>query len=219
MRCSTGAELGGYRTVLAVPLLREGGAGRRGRRSRAPRSGRSRTSRSSWSTTFADQAVIAIENVRLFDEVQARTRDLTEALEQQTATSEVLRVISSSPGELMPVFQSILANATRLCEAQIGNLHLCEGDALRIVAMHNSPPRMDRVSAAKSGSSPRPRYRAWPGNAHQADRSHRRHYGGSDRTGTIRFASRSPSSSARGPFWRFRCSRTTGWSARSSSTG
>ena len=91
-------------------------------------------------TTFADQAVIAIENVRLFDEVQARTRELSEALEQQTATSEVLRVISSSPGELMPVFQSILANATRLCEAQIGNLHLCEGDALRIVAMHDSPP-------------------------------------------------------------------------------
>ena len=72
--------------------------------------------------------------------LEIRTRELSEFLEQQTATSEVLRVISSSPGELMPIFQSILANATRLCEAQIGNLHLCEEHALRIVAMHDSPP-------------------------------------------------------------------------------
>jgi hypothetical protein len=68
-------------------------------------------------TTFADQAVIAIENVRLFEDVQARTRDLGEALEQQTATSEVLQVISRSPGELEPVFEAMLANATRICGA------------------------------------------------------------------------------------------------------
>ena len=73
-------------------------------------------------TTFADQAVIAIENVRLFDEVQARTRELSESLEQQTATSEVLQVISSSPGELAPVFEAILGNATRICEAKFGTL-------------------------------------------------------------------------------------------------
>ena len=89
--------------------------------------------------TFADQAVIAIENTRLFDEVQARTRDLSEALEQQTATSEVLRVISSSPGELEPVFETMLANATQLCGAKFGTLYLCEGDAYRVAAMHDAP--------------------------------------------------------------------------------
>ena len=74
--------------------------------------------------TFADQAVIAIGNVRLFDEVQARTRDLTESLEQQTATSEVLEVISASTGELEPVFQKMLENATRVCGANFGTMSL-----------------------------------------------------------------------------------------------
>ena len=89
--------------------------------------------------TFADQAVIAIENVRLFDEVQARTRELSESLEQQTATSEVLRVISSSPGELEPVFNAMLQNAVRICGAKFGNLFLREGDGLRAVAFHGAP--------------------------------------------------------------------------------
>jgi two-component system, NtrC family, sensor kinase len=90
-------------------------------------------------TTFADQAVIAIENVRLFDEVQARTRDLTESLEQQTATSEVLGIISSSPGELQPVFQSMVENATRVCGAKFGTMHLLEGEIARRVASYNVP--------------------------------------------------------------------------------
>src|SRR5262249_25567910 len=91
-------------------------------------------------TTFADQAVIAIGNVRLFETEQQRTRELSEALEQQTATSEVLQVISSSPGELEPVFQSMLANAVRICGAKFGALFLSEGDAFRTVALHGAPP-------------------------------------------------------------------------------
>jgi signal transduction histidine kinase len=90
-------------------------------------------------TTFADQAVIAIENVRLFDDVQKRTQELGESLEQQTATSEVLRVISSSPGELEPVFQAMLENATRICEAKFGVLYRYDGNACQPAAMVNAP--------------------------------------------------------------------------------
>ena len=91
-------------------------------------------------TNFAAQAVIAIENTRLLNELRQRTDDLSEALEQQTATSEVLQVITSSPGELEPVFQAMLANATRICEASYGTLWLCEGGGFRAVALHGALP-------------------------------------------------------------------------------
>src|SRR5262249_4464700 len=112
-------KVGGFRTMLGVPLLREGtpiGAISLQRKIVKPFT----TKQIELATTFADQAVIAIENVRLFDEVRARTRELSESLEQQTATSDVLQVISSSPGELEPVFQAMLSNAMRICEANFG---------------------------------------------------------------------------------------------------
>jgi GAF domain-containing protein len=107
-------------------------------------------------TTFADQAVIAIENVRLFDEVQARTRDLSEALEQQTATSEVLRVISSSPGELEPVFQAMLENAVRICEAKFGVMFRFDSDVAYVVAMLNLPPALDEYLRQRGRRQPAP---------------------------------------------------------------
>ena len=133
------AKKAGYRTFVAIPLMREGnpiGVLTMGRKSVAPFTDK----QIELVSTFADQAVIAIENVRLFEAEQQRTRELSESLEQQTATSEVLQVISRSPGDLEPVFNAMLDNAVRICDAKFGTLYLCDGDAFRAVAIHNAPP-------------------------------------------------------------------------------
>jgi len=125
----------GFRTLLGVPLLREGqpiGVIVLMRKTVSAFSDK----QIQLVKTFGDQAVIAIENVRLFEDEQQRSRELTEALEQQTATSDVLKVISSSPGHLEPIFQRLLENATRICNAQFGILSTFEDGAFRNVALH-----------------------------------------------------------------------------------
>jgi signal transduction histidine kinase len=93
--------------------------------------------------TFADQAVIAIGNVHLFEEVQARTRELTESLEQQTATSEVLQAISSSQGDLAPVFDAMLGKSMLLCGADFGVLNTYDGSRFHTAATCGLPPAYD----------------------------------------------------------------------------
>src|SRR5437588_1310789 len=129
----------GHRTSLSIPLLRgeEAIGSLTVRRSKI----RPFTAKQiELAETFADQAVIAIENVRLFDEVQASTRDLAEALEQQTATAEVLSVISSSSGDLSKVFDAMLDKAMLLCGAQFGVLNTYDGTAFHTAAMRGLPP-------------------------------------------------------------------------------
>ena len=140
LRSADESRVVGSRTLLGVPLLREGspmGVMVLGRKSVRPFTDK----QIELAETFADQAVIAIENTRLFEAEQRRTRELSESLEQQTATAEVLQVISSSPGDLQSVFTTMLENAVRICGAKFGNLWLYEGEFFRIGATtHGAPP-------------------------------------------------------------------------------
>jgi PAS domain S-box-containing protein len=128
-----------YRTYLGVPILRNGapigviGCGRRAVRPFTP-------AQVELVKTFADQAVIAIENVRLFHELDARNRALTETLEQQTATGEILRIISTSPTDTQPVFDTLARSVVRLCQAAFGYVFRFDGTLMHVVAHHNLTP-------------------------------------------------------------------------------
>ena len=129
-----GADLGGYRTIISVPMLNKDrliGVISIYRQEVRPFTDK----QIELVKNFAAQAVIAIENTRLLNE-------LRELLQQQTATADVLKIISSSPGQLEPVFEAMLANAVRICGAKFGTLFLCEGDDFRVVAQHNTPPAL-----------------------------------------------------------------------------
>jgi GAF domain-containing protein len=131
-------ELGGVRTILAVPMWKEDeliGSFTVYRQEVRPFTEK----QIELVQNFAAQAVIAIENTRLLNELRQRTADLTESLEQQTATSEVLQVISSSPGDLQPVFEAMLEKAVRICDAKFGSFYLHENGRLRLVAAHGVP--------------------------------------------------------------------------------
>ena len=131
-------ELGGIRSALVVPMLKEEeliGAFIVSRQEVRPFTDK----QIALVTNFAAQAIIAIENARLLNELRQRTTDLSESLEQQTATSEVLQVISSSPGDLEPVFAAMLEKAVRICDAKFGNIYRWDRETLKVVAMHNTP--------------------------------------------------------------------------------
>jgi signal transduction histidine kinase len=156
-------EISGARTLLAVPLLRESeliGTIVIYRQEVGPFTDK----QIGLVKNFAAQAVIAIENTRLLNELRQRTDDLSEALDQQTAASEVLRVISSSPGELRVVFQAMLENAMRICEAKFGVMFQFDGDAFDVVALLNTPPALTDFLQERGRFLPQPGwalYRIW----------------------------------------------------------
>ena len=148
-------ELAGVRTVLIVPMLKDEeliGTIAIYRQEVHPFTDK----QIELVTNFAAQAVIAIENTRLLNELRQRTDDLTESLEQQTATSEVLRVISSSPGELEPVFQAMLENAVRICDAKFGTLYRFDGKKYQMAASFGTPPEFDEFQRRRGPFEPTP---------------------------------------------------------------
>ena len=149
-----GEIIGNYRSCLGVPLLRNGeleGVFTLMRREPGPFTPR----QIELVQTFADQAVIAIENVRLFNEVQARTRDLTEALQLQTATADVLKVISRSAFDLQAVFETLISSAVELCGADGGTICVRDGEVFRFRAKRRRQPDRgsDQVSRGASGDA------------------------------------------------------------------
>jgi GAF domain-containing protein len=144
------ATAGGFRNIMFVPLIHENkGIGTI--ILTHPQPGfRLSDKQLALVQTFADQAVIAIENARLFDEVKARTEDLTESLQQQKATSEILSVISSSPGDLAPVFDAMLSKAMDLCGANFGVLNTFDGKSFHTGATYGLPPAYDEYRRSRA---------------------------------------------------------------------